>query len=947
MKPHARRSAALLVLVFTFATAAALTCAAAAQAFPGAVPGLASSSHPDASTWYSNNKPVFAWDSLAGTVGFSWVFDQSLSTAPPDHELSFATTTAAVGPGATNLPWEAAVGDFNNDGKLDVATANYGDDSVSVLLGNGDGTFGAAQVTDTSHAPNHYGPHSVAVGDFNEDGNLDLAVADFLYGRISILLGKGDGTFNQSAVFLYGTPTGQSASSVCVADFNGDGHEDLAVADYHGNCVAVLLGDGHGAFGAKTEFATGTNAEAVTAADFNHDGNADLAVANWGAGTVSVLMGKGDGTFETPVDYTVGTGPHGIAVGDFNGDGWADLAVANWSSNSVSVLVNDQSGGFTVTSIDHVGSVPSTVVVGDYDGDGHADIAVADQNGSAVTLLFGKGDGTFQPASPTDSGMRTSVSEWPHGIARGDFDGDGRPDIVVTHAVSDVNLDAGNTITLLRNVRTTAYPASADGLWYFHIAGVDAAGATGPTTTRAVRIDTTAPLTTVDGGGSHNTPVTLTFTAIDPNAPDSSGVDFTQYKLDAADWAPVPVDGVSIDAPSNHSNDGKYTILYRSQDNAGNLESQQSATVKIDTVAPETTVHGADTAWHTSPVTLTFTASDPNAPDSSGVDITQYKVDAAGWTDGSEVTVSGEGSHTILYRSQDKAGNVENQQSATVKIDTTAPETTVHGADTAWHTSPVTLTFTAADPNAPDSSGGVSTQYKVDAADWVTGTDVTVSGDGSHTVLYHSQDQAGNLEGQRTATVKIDTTPPTVTASGVDILWHKSTVHVTLNAADSVSGVHARQYRVRGTSEWRTTVGGNTFDVPTLPGGVRVYEYRAVDEAGNASVPATFKIRMDSTHPVAQALFPVTVRRLSTAWFYYKITDVAGSSATVTLKIYNSRGGRVYSKVLGAKASNVKYLYKLRIGLARGTYTYRLYATDLAGNSSTSTKYYSNRLTVR
>jgi hypothetical protein len=857
--PRARTSTSFVLLTVLF-LAFALTCAAAAQAvvLPGPVTGLASSSHPDASTWYSNSEPVFSWASLANTVGFSWVFDQSLTTTPPDHQLGFATTTAAVSTAADTLPWEAAVGDFNNDGKLDVATANYGDDTVSVIPGNSDGTFGNAIVTDTGFSNNHYGPHSVAVGNFNNDGNLDLAVADFLYGRISILLGKGDGTFDEGQVFLYGSPQINSASSVIVADFNGDGDQDLAVADYHDNCVSVLLGHGDGTFGVKAEYAAGTNAEAVTTADFNHDNKADLAVANWGAGTVSVLLGIGDGTFATAVDSTVGSGPHGIATGDFNGDGWADLAVANWSSNSVSVLLNDGTGAFppVAATVPSVGSVPSSVAIGDYDGDGHQDVAVADQDAPGrVTLLFGKGDGTFYAPLPT------AVDAWPHGIASGDFDGDGRPDIVVTHAISDVGLNVGNTISLLRNVRTTAYPTTADGLWYFHIAGVGADGVTGATTTRAVRIDTTAPATTIVGAGSHNTPVTLTFTALDPNAPDSSGVNFIEYKLGAASWAPVPTDGVSIDAPTNHNNDGKYTILYRSQDNAGNLEGQQTATVKIDTRAPQTTAHGADTAWHAAPVTLTFTASDPNAPDSSGVDFTQYKLDAA---------------------------------------------------------------------------------------DWVTGSEVTVSGDGTHTVLYRSQDKIGNPESQRTVTVKIDTTPPTVTASGVDSRWHRSSVRVALNGGDGAgSGVMATQYRLKGTTAWLTAAGG-VFTVPTSPNGNRVYEYRALDWAGNASAILSATVKIDTGRPVAYALSTLTVHRLSYVNFPYKYADTYSPTAKMTLRIYTSRGKLVKTVALGTRSKNLTYRYRLRITFAKGSYTYRIYATDLAGNaSSTSTSSYWKRLTVR
>jgi hypothetical protein len=246
------------------------------------------------------------------------------------------------------IPWR--LGDFNGDGKLDLVVANSGGGvgagNVSVLLGNGDGTFQAAANYDAGTTP-----LSVAVGDFNRDGKLDLVVAsrgsfanNYTDGSVSVLLGNGDGTFQ--APGAYGPVV--TPNSVAVGDFNGDGNPDLAVAtvgwyvDVTAGGVSALLGNGDGTFQSAVRYDSEGYDWRVVVGDFNGDGNSDLAVANGPSGAVRVLLGNGDGTFQTAVTYGMGTNadPHCAAVGDFNGDGKPDLAVANFSSANVAVLLN-------------------------------------------------------------------------------------------------------------------------------------------------------------------------------------------------------------------------------------------------------------------------------------------------------------------------------------------------------------------------------------------------------------------------------------------------------------------------------------------------------------------------------------------------------------------------------------------------------------------------------
>jgi FG-GAP-like repeat/FG-GAP repeat len=248
--------------------------------------------------------------------------------------ISFAqgvAFTAATNFGAGVRPRFVAVGDFNGDGRQDLAVANQLSANVSILLGNGNGTFGGATNFGVG-----FTPFAVAVGDFNGDGRQDLAVANQGSATVSILLGNGDGTFDAAMNF----GAGSAPSSVSVGDFNGDGRQDLAVANQGSANVSILLGNGNGTFGAATNFGVGFAPLSVAVGDFNGDGRQDLAVVNQGSATVSVLLGNGNGTFGAATNFAAATGPLSVAVGDFNRDGKQDLAVANQFSDNVSILLN-------------------------------------------------------------------------------------------------------------------------------------------------------------------------------------------------------------------------------------------------------------------------------------------------------------------------------------------------------------------------------------------------------------------------------------------------------------------------------------------------------------------------------------------------------------------------------------------------------------------------------
>jgi len=298
-------------------------------------------------------------------------------------------------------PWDAelnaqmvfvAVGDFNNNGKLGLALANFGEANVPILLGNGDGTFTIPTSFVFSGGGN---PNSLAVGDFLGNGNLDLVVASSFGGLpIDIVLGCGDGAFNQGPVSANGTAPA-SAYMPAVGDFNGDGKLDVAVTgggyDDTENLVTILLGNGDGTFSLaqNSVFATGSNPWAIVAADFNGDGKLDLAVANYDGGSVTILMGNGDGTF-TPAagsPLAVGTNPIALVVGDFNSDGKLDLVVANQTDNTLTILLGNGDGTFTpaASSPFALGAVPSSIAAGDFNSSGRLGLAIT--SGDSVIVL--------------------------------------------------------------------------------------------------------------------------------------------------------------------------------------------------------------------------------------------------------------------------------------------------------------------------------------------------------------------------------------------------------------------------------------------------------------------------------------------------------------------------------------------------------------------------------
>ena len=317
-------------------------------------------------------------------------------------------------------PQALAAADFDGNGTLDLVAANAA--GVSVTMGNGDGTFGQPVTYPVGDQP-----VAVATGDFNNDGRPDIAVVNQADNTVSVLVNSGSGVFSAAATF----PTGNGPVAVAIADFDGDGNLDLAVANQADNTVSILLGNGNGTFNAHVDYPAGPSPRALAAGDFNADGMLDLAVANdYTNGTVSILLGNGDGTWQSPVAYPTGDSV-ALAVADFNGDGKLDLAAANQMAETLSVLLGNGDGTFQPSPIKLLELRPEAIVVGDLNADGTLDIAVVNNGEGTISILPGNDNGSFGVSTDYD------IAAGPVAIVLGDFNGDGSLDLIAAAPASN------------------------------------------------------------------------------------------------------------------------------------------------------------------------------------------------------------------------------------------------------------------------------------------------------------------------------------------------------------------------------------------------------------------------------------------------------------------------------------------------------------------------------
>jgi len=377
-----------------------------------------------------------------------------LNASPADvgngNIVSFGGSSLRVG----NRPVFIAQADFNNDGKPDIATLNYGSNTISVLLSNGDGTF-QPQIVSPAGGSSTLGK-LIGVGDFNGDGKIDIVSAntiDSVESTVNIVLGNGDGTFGPATSF----DCAYRPDSLSVADINGDGNLDVVTTSLSGS-ISILLGNGQGGFAPQQQFSVNSpKLYTLTTADLLGDGHPDL-IAGTANSSLIVYLNKGNGTFDDPITLNVGNHPDSIAVADINGDGRPDIVACNYSDGTISSILSKGYGQFYATQFFDIGNRPTFVTVADFTGDGKPDVLTDNIGILGVTFLIGNGDGTFLPQETIYPGSDTYTA------AVGDFNGDGKPDAILSKSQSGYGGTGtyGNVLFELLNL-TTPNTASATG----------------------------------------------------------------------------------------------------------------------------------------------------------------------------------------------------------------------------------------------------------------------------------------------------------------------------------------------------------------------------------------------------------------------------------------------------------------------------------------------------
>ncbi|CAF0862020.1 unnamed protein product [Adineta ricciae] len=416
-----------------------------------------------------------------------------------------------------SFPQSICIGDFNDDQNLDIAVANYGTDNVGIFFGYGNGSF-EKQMSFSTNAQSH--PYSLAVGDFNNDHYLDIAVANYGTNNIGLLFGYGNGTFSKQKTFSTGTNSG--SFSIVTIDLNNDNILDIVINNYKQNSISVFLGDISGNFSNQMTYPTKTGPCSLALADFNNDNRLDLIVVTNGTGFLNIFLGYypvafqtkyfsvssrlfnptvvisadlnndnksdivignslefeiliylgyGNGTFGLKAKYFAGMGSlsYSIAVGDLNHDNYQDIVVANSLASNIVIFLGFGDGTFTISNnyTTGIGSVPYSVVLTDLNNDNRLDIIVSNSNLDNIGIFFALGNGTFgdQKTYSTGNGTR------PQAVIVDDFNNDNILDIVVANYASSslgIFLGLGNGTYLAQRKYTTGINPNSIASGYFN-----------------------------------------------------------------------------------------------------------------------------------------------------------------------------------------------------------------------------------------------------------------------------------------------------------------------------------------------------------------------------------------------------------------------------------------------------------------------------------------------
>ncbi|CAF3764261.1 unnamed protein product [Adineta steineri] len=437
---------------------------------------------------YNNDKQLDIVVANYGTNNIGIFFSYGNGTF--SSQITYST-------GDSSSPSDVAAGDFNNDGQLDIAVANYGTNNIGIFLGYGNGTFSSQQTNPTGYDST---PQYIGTGDFNNDNRLDIAVVNYYGNNMGVFLGYGNGTFADQ--IIYSVPLGSGPYDVTVGDLNNDDHQDIIITIYYSRSILIFLGYGNGTFVQGNAYSTGSGSrpESIAVGDVNNDNQLDIVVANCYTNNVLVFIGAGDGSFPNQRTYSTGdnsctawvvlddinkdnildiivadyntnmmgvllgstymngiledtysTGssphPHGLALGDFNHDGQLDIAIANYDLNNVGVLLGYTNETFPLQTIFSTGdlSFPTSIAVDDLNNDNELDIIVANSATENVGILYGYGNGSFASFNMYSIG----VGSIPQAVTIGDFNNDKKLDIAVIDSGTNrvktlINYDTGS-----------------------------------------------------------------------------------------------------------------------------------------------------------------------------------------------------------------------------------------------------------------------------------------------------------------------------------------------------------------------------------------------------------------------------------------------------------------------------------------------------------------------
>lgn len=361
---------------------------------------------------------------------FVWHFTGDV----PKVGVEFLATYEAP---VASAPYAIASSDFDGNGALDIVTASRGANAVSILDGDGSGSFASFRTVAVGSTP-----EGIVSGDWNNDGAPDLATANAGGNSVTVLLNDGVGQFSSSTVVV-----GNGPHTIRTGDLNGDGKLDLVTSEFGSAALSILLGDGLGGFARTPLTGPGASPELVMIRDFDNDGDLDLVAPSFGSSTVRLFRNDGTASFTAEPTITVAGGLHGLCTGDLNGNQSVDVLAPSSSANQLYRLTNDGTGSFLaepaapVTSAWYCG-------VGDMDGDDDLDVVVTSYTPADLTLFANDGSGTFTLAQMVNTGTR------PHGVVLADFDNNGTLELATAN-------DGSASVTLIFR---TAAPATEDGL---------------------------------------------------------------------------------------------------------------------------------------------------------------------------------------------------------------------------------------------------------------------------------------------------------------------------------------------------------------------------------------------------------------------------------------------------------------------------------------------------